>query len=165
MVYDKARSGDPDYDDKQPPSHHAGGVVVSAGDGVIIDPVTGPRDAEGAHVNLAVDTMDLDNRPTPGNVAEKPSEVQDYGPEDTPAFAETTDAEQADVDAIRESQASVRANAETEGVVDVKTQNADSDKDPATGGRVTGPTVGEDDTVPAKKTAAAKATAPAADKK
>ncbi len=128
MVYDKARSGDPDYDDKQPPSHHAGGVVVSAGDGVIIDPVTGPRDGEGAHVNLAVETMDLDNRPSPGNVAEKASEVQDYGPEDTPAYAETTDAEQKDVDAIRESQASVRANAETDGTVDALVTGDDAGK-------------------------------------
>ena len=108
MVYDKARSGDPDYDDKQPPEFHAGGAVVSAGDGIVITPATGPVDMSGAHVNLAVDENDLDNRPTPGNVADKPSEVQQYAPEDTPTFREPDKADQADLDVIANAQGSVR---------------------------------------------------------
>lgn len=122
MVYKKERSGDPDYDDKQPPEFHAGGPVVTAGDGqeVRLSPVTGPVDAEGAHVNLAVDTTDLDNRPSPGNVASAPSEVQDYSAEDTPTAAKSVRAESKDVQAIKDGQASVRANAENSGQVDTK---------------------------------------------
>lgn len=86
MVYDKVRSGDPDYDDKQPPEFHAGNVV-SAGDGVFFSDVAGFTDANGAHVNM--DDQDAsdrkgDNRPTPGNVASAASDVQDYSAEDTP---------------------------------------------------------------------------------
>lgn len=137
MVYEKNRSGDPDYDDKQPPEFHAGGAVVSAGDGVTISPVTGPVDAEGAHVNLAVDTDDLDNRPSPGNVASKPSEVQDYVAEDTPTFVEPTEAGQKDIDAIAESQASVRANSEAQGQTDVKVSDVAKAETPTTPAKAT----------------------------
>jgi hypothetical protein len=132
MVYDKARSGDPDYDDKQPPEFHAGGVVVSAGDGIFISPVTGPVDAEGAHVNLAVDESDLDNRPTPGNVASAPSEVQQYSAEDTPTYAEPTEVDRKDLDAITASQASVRGSAEKQGNTAVTTQDVAKAETPTT---------------------------------
>jgi len=132
MVYDKNRSGDPDYDDKQPPEFHAGGAVVSAGDGVIITPATGPVDASGAHVNLAVDEQDLDNRPSPGRVADKPSEVQQYSVEDTPTFLEPTEADQADLKAIEEGQRSVRASSEAQGQTDIRTQDVAEAKNPAT---------------------------------
>jgi hypothetical protein len=109
MVYEKNRSGDPDYDDKQPPEFHAGGQVVSAGDGVRIDPVTGPVDAEGAHANLTVGTEDLDNRPSPGNVAKAGSLVQDYSAEDTPTVGEEVDADHGDVAQIKAGQEAVQA--------------------------------------------------------
>lgn len=108
MVYEKARSGDPDYDDKQPQEFHAGGVVVSAGDGVILSKSNGPVDENGAHVSLAVETSSLDNRPTPGNVAEATSEVQEYDAEDTPTTGPRVEASKADIDAARAGQASVR---------------------------------------------------------
>jgi hypothetical protein len=76
MVYEKNRSGDPDYDDKQPPEHHLGGQVVSAGDGVFISVPGGPVDASGAHVNLDTSPEDLDNRPAPGGTADETSSVQ-----------------------------------------------------------------------------------------
>jgi hypothetical protein len=106
MVYDKARSGDPDYDDKQPPEFHAGGVV-SAGDGVFITPQGGAVDVNGAHVNLAGSTEDGDNRPTPGNVAKYSSTTQDYQAEDTPAGTDAVEADRADVDKIRKGQAAM----------------------------------------------------------
>lgn len=121
MVYDKARSGDPDYDDKVPQEQHAGGLVVSAGDGVLLSKTNGPVNAEGGHVNLAVDENDLDNRPAPGSVAKQASEVQQYAAEDTPAHAEPTKADSADVDAIVAGQAAVRANSEAQGQTEVKT--------------------------------------------
>lgn len=130
MVYEKKQSGDPDYDDKQPPEFHSGGPVVSAGDGVRISPVTGPVNAEGAHVNLAVDENDLDNRPAPGETAEKASEVQQYDVKDTPVYQEATDADRADIDAIKEGQKSVRANSEAQGQTDVHVAT-DDDKTPA----------------------------------
>lgn len=131
MVYDKKRSGDPDYDDKQPPEFHAGGAVVSAGDGVILSKVNGPIDAEGAHVNLSTSTEDLDNRPSPGNVAEAGSLVQDYSPEDTPTFGEDVEADHKDVQAIKSAQDSVQAaNLANSGVpgLDTDTQFADESK-------------------------------------
>jgi hypothetical protein len=106
MVYDKARSGDPDYDDKQPPEFHAG-QVVSAGDGVFITPQGGAVDINGAHVNLAGTTEDGDNRPTPGNVAKATSAVQGYQAEDTPASQGAVQADRADVEKIRAGQAAV----------------------------------------------------------
>lgn len=88
MVYDKARSGDPDYDDKQPIAAH-GGRIVQGPDGrdVQITENLGPVDPyTGEHVNLDGPTAeDLDNRPRPGEVAKAPSEVQTYSAEDTPA--------------------------------------------------------------------------------
>lgn len=117
MVYEKTRSGDPDYDDKQPPEFHAGGAVVSAGDGVIISPVTGPVDGNGAHVSLVTDERDQDNRPSPGNVASAGSLVQQYDEEDTPAMAPEVDADSADLEQIRSSQTSVQmANLDNAGV-------------------------------------------------
>lgn len=104
MVYDKARSGDPDYDDKQPPEFHAGGVV-SAGDGVFITPQGGAVDINGAHVNLAGTTEDGDNRPEPGKVAKVSSTVQDYQADSTPAGTDAVQADKADVEKIRAGQA------------------------------------------------------------
>lgn len=109
MVYEKKRSGDPDYDDKQPPEHHAGGLVVSAGDGVILSKTNGPVDENGAHVNLAVTEEDQDNRPAPGEVATAASSVQQYREEDTPAYGETVEADSADVAQVKAGQASVQA--------------------------------------------------------
>lgn len=94
MVYDKAKSGDPDYDDKQPIDMHAGPKVVSAGDGreVYYSESLGYVDASGAHANLDdPDGMEGDNRPAPGEVAKSPSDVQNYRAEDTPAAATTDD--------------------------------------------------------------------------
>lgn len=87
MVYDKTKSGDPDYDDKQPREAH-GGKLVTAPDGreVLMTEAAGPVDAAtGQHVNLDPAVEDgLDNRPAPGGVADAPSEVQTYSVEDTP---------------------------------------------------------------------------------
>lgn len=87
MVYDKKRSGDPDYDDKQPPAEH--GRVVTAGDGtqVLISDSLGPTTMAGAH--YAFDAPDLadhpdDNRPEPGGVADATSGVQSYGSDSAP---------------------------------------------------------------------------------
>lgn len=90
MVYDKARSGDPDYDDKQPPEFHSG-LVVTAGDGVYKTDAGGYVDINGAHVNMDDDDPSdraEDNRPSPGNVASASSGVQDYSAEDTPTVTE-----------------------------------------------------------------------------
>jgi hypothetical protein len=86
MVYDKKRSGDPDYDDKQPISQQAGKIVQGPdGRDVLITDVTGPVDrVTGEHVNLDVRPGDLDNRPAPGEVATEASSVQTYSVEDTP---------------------------------------------------------------------------------
>jgi hypothetical protein len=95
MVYDKKRSGDPDYDDKQPIEAHAGRIVKSAdGRDVLMSDVLGPVDpATGEHVSLEVTAEDLDNRPAPGEVATQASEVQTYSVEDTPAADRPADAE------------------------------------------------------------------------
>ena len=106
MVYDKARSGDPDYDDKQPPEFHAG-QVVTAGDGVYITPQGGAVDINGAHVNLAGSTEDGDNRPVPGKVAKVSSTTQDYQAEDTPAGLDAVEADKVTVDKIRAGQAAM----------------------------------------------------------
>ena len=96
MVYDKARSGDPDYDDKQPIEHH-GGPVVTAGDGRMVMPSesVGPVDvATGQHVDMDdPEGRGGDNRPAPGEVATEASSVQTYTVEDTPAAARTNDAD------------------------------------------------------------------------
>lgn len=94
MVYDKARSGDPDYDDKQPVEQHAG-RLVTAGDGreVLLTEAAGPVDpVTGEHVPMDGPTAeDLDNRPAPGEVAKEASSVQTYSAEDTPAADRTND--------------------------------------------------------------------------
>lgn len=94
MVYDKAKSGDPDYDDKQPIEQH-GGPVVTAGDGrmVMLSESVGPVDvATGQHVDMDdPEGTAGDNRPAPGEVATAHSDVQTYSAEDTPAAARTDD--------------------------------------------------------------------------
>jgi hypothetical protein len=86
MVYEKNKSGDPDFDDKVPLEQH-GGKLAKSPDGreVVITEATGPVDRyTGEHVSMDGPTPeDLDNRPAPGGQAEKPSEVQTYKPEDT----------------------------------------------------------------------------------
>lgn len=87
MVHDKRKSGDPDYDDKQPADRHVG-KVVTAGDGreVRITEANGPQNPDGTHANLDDPKGDAgDNRPAPGGVAEAESEVQTYDAEATPA--------------------------------------------------------------------------------
>lgn len=81
MVYEKKQSGDPDFDDKVPAGMHSG-YTVTAGDGkpVHMTDNVGPTDQNGAHVNLDP-VEDEDNRPAPGEVAEKPSPVQEFTPD------------------------------------------------------------------------------------
>lgn len=78
MVYEKKRSGDPDYDDKVPADQHAGGEVVTAGDGreVFVSKSIGPVGPGGEHVNLDEPADAEDNRPAPGGVAKEASAVQ-----------------------------------------------------------------------------------------
>jgi hypothetical protein len=77
MVYDKKKSGDPDYDDKVPAEQH-GAKVVRAGDGteVYMTESNGPVNAFGAHVNLDEPADAGDNRPAPGDVATEASTAQ-----------------------------------------------------------------------------------------
>jgi hypothetical protein len=85
MVYDKKKSGDPDFDDKVPAGDHF--TVVTAGDGKIIgrlDPALGPVTPEGSHLAVDVTAEDLDTRPAPGGKAEVKAEVQTFEAEDTP---------------------------------------------------------------------------------
>lgn len=87
MVYAKNKSGDPDFDDKQPIEQHAG-KLVTAPDGreVVITEAHGPVDrVTGEHVNMDEAPDARDNRPAPGEVAKEASEVQTYSAEDTPA--------------------------------------------------------------------------------
>jgi hypothetical protein len=80
MVHEKARSGDPDYDDKVPADRH-GMVTVTAGDGreVRLTEANGPQNLDGTHANLDDIKGDAtDNRPVPGEVAKEESEVQTY---------------------------------------------------------------------------------------
>ena len=84
MVYDKKKSGDPDFDDKVPAGDHL--TVVTAGDGKIvgqISPSLGPITPEGAHLSV-VDPKELDTRPAPGEKAEYKADVQTYSAEDVP---------------------------------------------------------------------------------
>lgn len=86
MVYDKKRSGDPDYDDKVPADQHAA-KVVRAGDGreVIMTEANGPINPDGTHADIRDPQGDAqDNRPAPGDVATEASEVQTYTAEDGP---------------------------------------------------------------------------------
>lgn len=93
MVYEKAKSGDPDFDDKQPIEQHAGRIVTAPdGRDVIMSESNGPTDpATGEHVNLDEAPDARDNRPAPGEVATETSEVQTYTAEDTPAADRTSD--------------------------------------------------------------------------
>ena len=95
MVYEKAKSGDPDYDDKQPIEAH-GGRVVTAGDGqeVLLSKSVGPVNPDGSHADLDdPEGRALDNRPEPGQVATEHSDVQTYSSQDTPAADRTNDAD------------------------------------------------------------------------
>jgi hypothetical protein len=90
MVYDKARSGDPDFDDKVPMDQHAA-KVVTAGDGreVIMSPSLGPVDGTGQHVNLDDPLGESeDNRPVPGEVATEASTAQTYTAKDVPTASD-----------------------------------------------------------------------------
>jgi hypothetical protein len=109
MVYDKKKSGDPDFDDKVPPGDHL--TVVRAGDGTIvgrIDPALGPVTPDGSHLST-VDPEELDTRPAPGEVAEYKADVQTYSAEDVPSEEVSKDsldepaATTSGLDAIRES--------------------------------------------------------------
>lgn len=94
MVYDKKKSGDPDYDDKQPIEAHSGGKIVQGPDGrdVLMSDVLGPVDRyTGEHVDMTADPEAGDNRPAPGEVATEASTVQTYTAEDTPAAMRTDD--------------------------------------------------------------------------
>lgn len=87
MVHDKKKSGDPDFDDKVPAETHAGGKVVSAGDGreLFVSDAVGPVNPDGSHA--AIDKSDAeqgDNRPAPGDVATEASEAQVFDPADAP---------------------------------------------------------------------------------
>jgi hypothetical protein len=107
MVYDKRKSGDPDYDDKVPAGDHL--TVVRAGDGTIVgrvDPALGPVTADGSHLAIDVTAEDLDTRPEPGGRAEVKAEVQTYEPEDVPReevnLADLKDAKSTNPDAAGE---------------------------------------------------------------
>lgn len=99
MVYEKKKSGDPDFDDKVPPAEH--NTVVRAGDGTIVgrmDPALGPVTPDGAHLPQT-SAEELDTRPAPGEVAEEKSDVQSYTAEDTPhAEVALADVDKADVE-------------------------------------------------------------------
>ena len=80
MVYEKKRSGDPDYDDKVPLVKQVG-EVVKGDDGreVRITTANGPQNLDGTHANLEDPKGDeTDNRPAPGEQATEESEVQTY---------------------------------------------------------------------------------------
>jgi len=80
MVYDKKRSGDPDYDDKVPLVRQLGEVVKSDdGREVRITTANGPQNLDGTHANLDDPKGDeTDNRPAPGGQATEESTVQTY---------------------------------------------------------------------------------------
>ena len=90
MVYDKNRSGDPDFDDKQPADQHAAEIVTGAdGRDVLLTEANGPIDrVTGAHASLDDKPDAQDNRPAPGEVATETSEVQTYTAEDTAVVSE-----------------------------------------------------------------------------
>jgi hypothetical protein len=101
MVYEKAKSGDPDYDDKQPIGQHGGRLVTSPdGREVLMSDVLGPVDRyTGEHVDMTAKADAGDNRPAPGEVATEASSVQTYSVEDTPAADRTDDADAVQPDA------------------------------------------------------------------
>lgn len=109
MVHQKAKSGDPDFDDKVPRGDHL--TVVRAGDGTIVgrlDSALGPVTPEGSHLAVDVTAEDLDTRPEPGGVAEVKAEVQTYSPEDVPkdeiSIGDIKDAQSENPDAAGEVQ-------------------------------------------------------------
>lgn len=109
MVHQKAKSGDPDFDDKVPRGDHL--TVVRAGDGTIVgrlDPSLGPVTPEGSHLAVDVTAEELDTRPEPGGVAEVKAEVQTYSPEDVPkdeiSIGDIKDAQSENPDAAGEVQ-------------------------------------------------------------
>lgn len=87
MVYEKKRSGDPDYDEKVPPPEH--GRIMTAEDGTkyLVTEAQGPVTLDGQHFDPdAHDLSDVpgDNRPAPGEVATEASTVQQYDPAAAP---------------------------------------------------------------------------------
>jgi hypothetical protein len=102
VVHEKSKSGDPDYDDKVPADMHVG-KVVTAGDGreVRITEANGPQNLDGTHAQLDdIKGEEGDNRPAPGEVATKPSEVQTYDTAATPAKNLGTVNSQAELDKL-----------------------------------------------------------------
>jgi len=88
MVYDKKRSGDPDYDDKVPPAEHTAVQTAPDGTKYRVYKDQGPTTMDGEHFNLAdhdLADLDGDNRPAPGEVATEASSVQSYDPADAPS--------------------------------------------------------------------------------
>ncbi len=78
MVYDKAKSGDPDFDDKVPLEAHQGGETVTDADGntARVTEANGPIKPDGSHASLDEKLEDGDNRPAPGAVATEHSSIQ-----------------------------------------------------------------------------------------
>jgi len=78
MVHEKAKSGDPDFDDKVPLDQHVGGKTVTAGDGreVFVSDTLGPINPDGSHASLDEAPDEGDNRPKPGGQATEASSVQ-----------------------------------------------------------------------------------------
>jgi hypothetical protein len=117
MVYDKKKSGDPDYDDKVPLADQ-GLTVVTAGDGRIVgrvDQALGPVTLDGAHLSV-IDPEELDTRPEPGGTADYKADVQTYTAEDVPH--ETV--AQADLDAPAETTSGLGALREKTGKTPAK---------------------------------------------
>lgn len=119
MVYEKNKSGDPDYDDKVPADVHAA-KTVTAGDGteVIMTEANGPVNALGEHVNLDDPKgEELDNRPAPGEVATEVSDVQTYTKQDVAVTENVGEAaSQAEAEkAVAKKTASRTANGRTSG--------------------------------------------------
>ena len=93
MVHDKAKSGDPDFDDKVPADAHAGGKVVRAGDGseVLVTDANGPINPDGSHAGLTKEDQESgDHRPAPGGVATEASEAQVFDPQNAPSAGPVT---------------------------------------------------------------------------
>lgn len=115
MVYEKKKSGDPDFDDKVPAGDHL--TVVTAGDGKIvgrIDPALGPVTPDGAHLPQ-IDPEELDTRPAPGEKATYKADVQTYTAEDVPreevaqSSLDDPAGTTSGLDAIREAQGGEKA--------------------------------------------------------
>lgn len=124
MVYEKKRSGDPDYDDKVPADQHAA-KVVRAGDGreVIMTESNGPVNPDGTHADIRDPQGDAgDNRPAPGDVATEASTVQTYTPEDG------SQPEPIDVDDLDREEAKRRESQDDKTSSDAETQPVDAPK-------------------------------------